>query len=200
MANEQQPKQWVVGDDAINSKELKRIHTFISQTTRPSWHTPPPSNLGEAKHRKLKADQLRLSIEFDVPVAIAQLWALDRREGEQAQRQGKLADATLLLATAIQWATSYCTSARHAANYMICLTTYLNILKDLYPNLGWRPNHHAALHIGPCLLLFGPMHGWRMFVFERVIGLLGRTNTNFKLGESGPCTEHHELMKQCRQA
>jgi hypothetical protein len=33
------------------------------------------------------------------------------------------------------------------------------------------------------LLLFGPMHGWWMFVFERVIGMLQKTNTNDKLGE-----------------
>jgi len=82
-ANEKQPKQWVVGDDAINSKELKRLHTFLSQTTRPSWHTPPPSNLGEAKHGKLKADQWRSCIEFDVPVAMAQIWVFDRRGCEE---------------------------------------------------------------------------------------------------------------------
>jgi hypothetical protein len=185
-ANDEQPKQWAVGDDAINLQELKQLHTFLSQTTRPSWHARLPSNLGEAKHGKLKADQNRSSFEFDVPVAIAQLWTIGRREDdEQAQRQRKLVDATLLLATAIRWATSYLTSELHAANYMKYLTAYLNILKDLYPNIVWRPNHHAALHIGPCLLLFGPMHGWWMFVFERVIGMLGRMNINFKLGKLG---------------
>ena len=66
---------------------------------------------------------------------------------------------------------------------MKCMVEYLNILKDLYPNMAWRPNHHASLHIGSFLLLFGPMHGWWMFVFERMIGLLQKTNTNFKLGE-----------------
>ena len=67
-------REWVVGDDGVTTKELKHIHKFLSETTRPSWHTPPPKNLGEASHGTLKADQLRSSIEFDVPAAIAQIW------------------------------------------------------------------------------------------------------------------------------
>lgn len=175
-----------MGDDGVNAKELKYIHKLLSETTRPSWHTPPPSNLGEASHGQLKADQLRSSMEFDVPAAIAQIWVHDRQtsgDGEQVERQKRLADGTLLLATAICWATSYCTSELRAAQYMKCMVAYLNIIKELYPNIAWRPNHHAALHIGPFLLLFGPMHGWWMFVFERVIGILQKTNTNEKIGE-----------------
>jgi hypothetical protein len=48
---------------------------FILQTICPSWNTPPLSNLGEAKHSKLKADEWWLCIEFDVPTAMAQIWA-----------------------------------------------------------------------------------------------------------------------------
>jgi hypothetical protein len=178
---------WAVGDDAINSKELKRIHTFLAQTTRPTWHTPPPKNLGEKSHRKLKADQLRSSMEFDVPAAMAQIWVIDNQspdDDERTQRKEKLVDATILLTTAICWATSYETSELHAGWFMKCMVAYLNILKELYPTIAWRPNHHAALHIGSFLLLFGPMHGWWMFVFERIIGSLQRINTNDKLGES----------------
>jgi hypothetical protein len=183
-----QPREWIVGDDGVNTKELKRIHKFLSETTRPTWHTPPPSNLGEASHGKLKADETRSSIEFDVPAALAQIWDHDTQQSEEdegARRQKKLFHATMLLATAIRWATSYLTSELHATQYMTCMTAYLNTLKELYPNFPWRPNHHAALHIGPFLLLFGPMHGWWMFVFERVIGKLQKINTNYKLGELG---------------
>ena len=107
----------------------------------------------------MKADQWQSCIEFDVPVAIAQIWDFDRpgcEENKRVQRQKKLVEATLLLAMAIRWATSYRTSVFHASQYMICITAYLNILKALYPTLAWRLNHHAALHIGPLLLNFGP--------------------------------------------
>jgi hypothetical protein len=92
-------------------------------TIRPSWHTPLLSNLGKAKHGKLKADQWRSCIEFDVPTAMAQIWVLDRqgnKDEERARRQNKIVEATLLLATAICCATSYCTSPEHATQYMKC--------------------------------------------------------------------------------
>ena len=168
----------------MSKKDLKAIHGYLSHTVRPTWHTPPPSNLGEANHGKLKADQWRSAIEFDIPAAIAQVWQrnLQDAESEQSQRRKKLIDATFLLATAIRWTTSYVTGPMHAMQYMPCMVAYLNILKDLYPNLPWRPNHHAALHIGHFLLLFGPMHGWWMFPFERLIGRLQKISINYKRG------------------
>jgi hypothetical protein len=30
---------------------------------------------------------------------------------------------------------------------------------------------------------YGPVHGWWMFPFERVIGALQKTNTNYKIGK-----------------
>ena len=94
-----------------------------------------------------------------------------------------LVESTILLTTAIQWATSYCMSAIHAGHYMLCMVAYLSILKKLYPTLAWHPNHHATLYIGAFLLLFGPMHGWWMFTYEQVIGLLQKTNVNYKCGK-----------------
>ena len=64
-----------VGDDAITDKEHIRLHKFISQMTCPSWQVAPPRNLGEKKHGKLKADELRSCIKFDILTAFAQLWA-----------------------------------------------------------------------------------------------------------------------------
>lgn len=178
--------EYRVGDDSLDPKELSRLQKFIGQIQRPSWHTPTPSNLGEASHGKLKADQWRSASEFDVTAAIAHVWASDppgTDDEERVQRQKLLVKSTVLLAAAIQWATSYRTSGMHAALYLDSLVAYYEVLKTLYPKMSWRPNHHAALHIGPQLLQFGPMHGWWMFVFERVIGLLQKTNTNFKVGE-----------------
>lgn len=183
-------KVWTVGDDAVSKEELARIHTFLAQTTRPSWHASPPLNLGEPKHGKLKADVWRSAIEFDIPAAIAQLWMSGNRassdgddEAERWRRKLLLAKATIQFGEAVAWCTSYRTSAHHAMRYQIAMAAYLNTLKELYPTFIWRPNHHTALHIGPFLLLFGPMHGWWMFIFERVIGWLQKINTNFKRGE-----------------
>lgn len=60
---------------------------------------------------------------------------------------------------------------------------YLTTLRKIDPLSNLRPNHHEALHLPDFFNLYGPMHGWWMFVYERMIGLLQNTNTNFKIGE-----------------
>lgn len=77
-----------------------------------------------------------------------------------------LVNATILLTTALQWTTSYCTSVLHAAQYIHYIVVYLNTFKTLNPDLPWCPNHHTTL------LMFGLMHSWWMFTYERGIGLL----------------------------
>ena len=131
--------RWTMGDDAVNQNKLKSIHTYISQTICLTWHIPPPSNLGEASHGKLKADQWHSAIEFDISAAITQIWQSNGQdmEMEKLQQRKKLINATFLLAMAISWATSYITSVTYAVQYMMCMTAYLNVLKELYPNLAW---------------------------------------------------------------
>jgi hypothetical protein len=60
---------------------------------------------------------------------------------------------------------------------------YLKTLKELRPTQRFRPNHLNALLVGDYLRLYGPVRGWWMFPFERVIGELQRSSTNNKLGE-----------------
>jgi hypothetical protein len=169
-------------DAHLTKDEISHLRNHIAETTRPSWHVAPPSNLGEPKHGKLKADQWRSCIEFDIPVSLVQLWSGDE-ERTGGSTHEVIQRSTLLLATAIRWATSHKTSESHAANYTRNMHAYLQTLLDMFPDRQLRPNHHAALHIGPQLLLFGPMHGWWTFPFERIVGLLQNYNTNNRLGE-----------------
>jgi hypothetical protein len=74
------------------------------------------------------------------------------------------------------------------------MVAYLQCLLDLYPNIQFRPNHHAALHIGTLLTQFGPAHGWWMFPFERVIGILQGINTNSKLGKHRKQARYKRLL------
>jgi hypothetical protein len=39
-----------------------------------------------------------------------------------------------------------------------------------------------ALHLHEYLLLFGPVHAWWTFSFERMIGMLQQMQTNSKIG------------------
>jgi hypothetical protein len=177
----------------IGVEELRQIQADIKRTTRPCWQRAPPTNLGEPSHGKLKADQWRTLIEFDIPVSLVKLWSElpeDDNDNRTARRR-KLLDSTMFLATALRWATSRRTSENHANQYTQNMRAYLQTLRDLFPERDLRPNHHNALLVGDMLLRFGPVHGWWCFPFERVIGLLQQINTNSKLGA---CIILHALL------
>jgi hypothetical protein len=169
----------------LTKAELKQLQDNIANTTRPPWHRGPPVNLGEPGHGKLKADQWRSCIEFDLPVFVAQLWSGTDSitDDQRALDRQKLAHSTMLLAMAIRWGTSHKTSQHHVDQYMKYLHAYLESLIDIFPHIKLRPNHHVALHIGEYLLRFGPSHGWWMFPFERLIGILQQVNTSNRFGK-----------------
>jgi hypothetical protein len=171
---------------SIGRKDLKKIQDFIKETVRPQWQRGPPPNLGEPGHGKLKADQWRTCMEFDIPVALAQVWFKEDTDGDNVDwhRRQKLLESTMLLATALRWATSHRTSAKHAEEYTKNMRAYIESIRELFPNRDLRPNHRSALFVGDMLLRFGPVHGWWCFASERVNGLLQQVNTNSKLGES----------------
>jgi hypothetical protein len=183
--------------DKVTKSELEKLQKDIKATNRPGYCQGPPLNLGSPGHGKLKADQWRTCIEFDIPVSVAQLWSKEtcppELKPEVIVRRDKLFQSIMHLAVAVRWATSYRTSERHSEKFEENMVAYLQCLLDLYPNIQLRPNHHAALHIGPLLKQFGPAHGWWMFPFERVIGALQGINTNSKLGKHWKQTRYKEI-------
>jgi hypothetical protein len=63
------------------------------------------------------------------------------------------------------------------------LVQYLESLVTLFSAKVLVTNHHMSLHVMECLRMFGPVHGWWAFPFERYNGILARSNTNFKIGK-----------------
>ncbi|KAH7918137.1 hypothetical protein BV22DRAFT_986532, partial [Leucogyrophana mollusca] len=145
----------------LSREELERLRGTLVLVTRPTWHCGPPLNLGEPGHGKLKADEWRSCIEFDLPVTLVELWS-----GPNAKTTDEAQTSTL-----------------HAQRYMDYMHAYLVGLRNLHMGIEFRSNHHFALHIGEFFVRFGPMHGWWMFPFERIIGILQQVNTNHKLGQ-----------------
>jgi hypothetical protein len=173
--------------DKITKNELKILQSDIKNTRRPQYQVAPPANLGNPGHGKLKADQWRTCIEFDIPVSVAKLWSRETAPKDQAPditlHRDQLFRAIMDLAVAVRWGTFYRSSDRHSKIFAANIKDYLQNLLDLYPNIKFRPNHHASLHIGALLSRFGPMHGWWAFPFERVIGILQKVKTNDKIGK-----------------
>jgi hypothetical protein len=166
----------------LSKADIKRLQSYIQATVRPSWHAPPPPNLGDPSHGKLTADQWRSCIEFDVPVALIQMASTGMWKGGQIPQE-QIIHSTMLLAMAIGWATSHRTSEEHVKKYNEYMHAYLQSLLSMFPGMTLRPNHHNSLHLGSGLLNFGPIHGWWTFPFERLVGILQQVNTNSKMGE-----------------
>jgi hypothetical protein len=173
--------------DKVTKQELKLLQKHIESIIRPPYRQAPPRDLGNPGHGKLKADQWKTCIEFDIPVSVAQLWSRETSPPGQdldvTARRDKVFQSIMHLAVAVRWGTSYRISEHHSQLFEENMVAYLRLLLELYPNIQFRPNHHTALHIGPLLTQFGPVHSWWMFPFERVIGILQKFNTNSKMGK-----------------
>ncbi|EPS96582.1 hypothetical protein FOMPIDRAFT_1130286, partial [Fomitopsis schrenkii] len=72
---------------------------------------------------------------------------------------------------------------RHITSFGEHMLAYLKGIRRILPGQSLLPSHHNALHIPDFLQRFGPMPGWWMFPFERVIGLLQKVKTNGKIGK-----------------
>ena len=147
----------------------------------PSWLASVPYDLGAARHGKLKADQWRILATVYLPVSLQRLW--DTNSPRSTPLRKKLLDATIALISAVIIATSHKTSRKMAGLYLQHMQSYLQLMQELLPRYNFRPNHHMALHLAEYLCFFGPVHAWWTFPFERLIGMLERTPTNFKMGK-----------------
>jgi hypothetical protein len=167
---------------------LSAIRGDIQATHRPNWQAHLPENFGSPEHGKLKADQWRTALEFDLPVSLVRIKYTQKPSGNIAadERLQKLVDLTMDLAMATAWGLSRRTSAHHAERYMFYIKRYLMAIREIFPDYDLKPIHHYALHIPDILLGFGPLHGTWVFSIERLIGRLQKTDTNSKIGECFP--------------
>jgi hypothetical protein len=161
---------------------MEQIHTDIASTITPSWLSSVPSNLGSASHGKLKADQWRVLGSIYLPISLIRLWWSAELGNSRSERCRKILDVTISLLSAVSIATSRVTSERHADLYLQHMQVYLTGLKEFFPDFKFVPNQHMALHLQDYMLLYGPVHSWWAFPFERMIGTLQRILTNYKEG------------------
>jgi hypothetical protein len=182
------------GLDKLSPSEVKMIRERIRRTSRPRWHAKSPLDLGSSGHGKLKADQWRSLIEFDLPAALAYICFHSSSQAIDIEGSKERFECTMLLAVAVGWAVSRQTSRRHAENYTENMHRYLQSLLNGLPKKKLLPNHHVALHFAPFLEAFGPARGWWAFPFERVIGRLQRINTNYKIGAFGVSRTLEKLL------
>ena len=170
------------------------IRADITATHLPSWLERPPKNFGSASHGKLKADQWRTACTVNLVITLTRLWGT----AEASDRDRLILDNFLPLVRAVDLATRRTTDPQRIEKFDRHMFHYLETLRTVFGH-QFVPNHHLSLHLHECLLLFGPVHSWWAFPFERYNGLLQHLNTNNKFSRyiSSRCachsTERHAL-------
>lgn len=164
----------------IDRETIEHIRRDIGATHFPSWMERPPRNFGSPSHGKLKADQWRTACTVSLVITLCRLWGI---HGAPDERK-RLLENFIHLVCAVDLATRRSMSVQRISRFDQHIREYLVSLRSLF-NHQLVPNHHLSLHLHEFLRLFGPVHGWWTFPFERFNGLLQRLNTNSRAGVSG---------------
>ncbi|KIJ59537.1 hypothetical protein HYDPIDRAFT_33065 [Hydnomerulius pinastri MD-312] len=82
--NEKQQKKKTSNEPLMNG-EINEIQAHLRAIKRPAWNRGPPTNLGDAEHGKLKAEQWRSVVEFDLPVILYRMWGAGNSSAEESE-------------------------------------------------------------------------------------------------------------------
>lgn len=169
---------------------LSLIRDVVKNTNTPSWFNKKnsvPYNFGDESTGTLKADEWRSYSTVYLPLALMKAWGAgsvhDSRYEETIFRVAL--DHTMMLASAITLACYRRTSRERALAYRECIVEYLARFTISYTakrQAYYVVNSHAAMHIFNFILLFGPVHSWWTFPFERLIYTMQQMNSNHKPG------------------
>ncbi|TFK83029.1 hypothetical protein K466DRAFT_499234 [Polyporus arcularius HHB13444] len=157
---------------------IAQLRSDIATTYLPSWIERPPVNFGSASHGKLKADHWRTVCTINMVITLVRLWSSSTAtEGDRL-----LLENFTHLVIAVDLATRRSMDAERARLFDEHMLAYLQGLRKLFEH-KLVPNHHLSLHLATCLMMFGPVHGWWGYPFERYNGIIQRLNTNNKIEE-----------------
>lgn len=164
---------------------MQRIRDIVKNTITPSWIESVPYNFGDAAAGPLKADEWRTMSTIYLPLALISLWGdgTPHSSPEVAAKFRHVLDHTMALVCAIILACARTMTHERATAYRSYIASFIQDLQDLHPDTTRRTNHHMAMHIYDFLHLFGPVHSWWCFPFERLIGQLQRITSNHKFGK-----------------
>ncbi|KAI0685130.1 hypothetical protein BC835DRAFT_1248024, partial [Cytidiella melzeri] len=185
-------------DDAVHRKKtrphvlgadtLPVVHADAERTELPPWVARGPKGFGTSQRGKLTADQWRTICTVHIPITLIRLWA------NSTTRKRSMLKNYMDLVSVINIGGMLETTEGFIQQYDSAILRYLEKMKELYPEAPFHSNHHLAIHLGQFLRLFGPVHSWRGFFFERFNHLLQGLHTNMRTG----AIEAMFLFQTCR--
>jgi hypothetical protein len=144
----------------------------------PSHVSAAPSNAGSTKCGKLGADEWRAFCTINLVYTLGRLWGSQPEDSKEYKMYHNFMD----LIIAVRFAHMRTITAERISQYRFHMERYLTGMKLLYPGAHVAPCHHLSLHLPQILELWGPVHAWRCFPFERYNFLLQQIPTNMKFG------------------
>lgn len=124
----------------------------------------------------MTADKRRSVGTIHLVITLIRLW------GHEIGRKKQMLINYMHLITALHIGSMRNTSKTLIESYTYHYKEYLRGYVKLYKEAKIQPNNHLCLHLGLFLRLFGPVHSWRAWVFERFNYLLQNIKTNSKFG------------------
>lgn len=177
---------------------MSRVRHVIKNMVKPSWLTTGPMRFGHKGEGTLKAAEWRALYTVYLPIALVSVWGRGSTHAniQEGARYLQILDHTMSLVCAITLACKRTTSRMRAMKYRSHMGCYVRDLRNIHPHAKHTINMHVSLHIYNFLLLFGAVHSWWTFPFERLIGIMQRlTNlTNHKAGQSFKDTFNHACL------
>ncbi|KAJ2936177.1 hypothetical protein H1R20_g917, partial [Candolleomyces eurysporus] len=158
---------------------LAEIRKDMARLGQPTWVARAPSNPGEKKWGKFTADQWKTFCMQNLPITLTRLWGA-APDGSTEKRR---LDNFMHLVSAVKLATMYTVSESRIEQYEVHIRRYIETLLELYPGTSLTPYQHLVLHFGRQLRMFGPVHAWRCFAFERFNYVLQNFPTNERFGD-----------------
>jgi len=160
----------------IDQAILHEIRQDMEKIVLPGWVNRAPRRFGSASHGKVSADHWRTLATINLVITLTRLWSGPLVNS----RKRDLLHNFMSLVVVLRFSTARYTSDKQITIIQDQLQAYYASLIKLSDKL--YPCHHMSLHIPECLRLFGPVHGWWSFPFERYNGLIQRFNHNGKFG------------------
>lgn len=168
------------------SRDVLDFINLVSKTTqKASWVSSVPSEFGESRTGTLKADEWRTYATIYLPIALTLRWGRKsiHQTCHEKESLSTVLDHTMSLVQALCIACYRTTDSVRTQAMHSHLHKYLRDLPSVHSGATATTNHHMSLHLSKFMDLYGPVHSWWTYPFERLIGQLQHMPTNHKFGE-----------------
>ena len=144
----------------LGAASLKEISDDQAHLELPLYVTARPRKLGSTEQH-MTADKQRSVVTIHLVITLIRIW------GHEQGCKRVMLENYMHLVMALQIASMRTISGedieRYTYHYKACLKGFVQLYKEVLVH----PNNHMCLHLGMFLCLFGPVHSWRSWVFER---------------------------------